>query len=201
MKKHSKRTPKRTLIILTIVTVMSAMLLAACANNSQSGSSESPQAEVDSDAATEAPASGDSAVDWEAVIAENGSDAYVASYTSGDPDILITTHAAQGYDCGDCHGDEMVDMVGSNTEVLDNQDSDVGTREFCLSCHDWDSIVDSTILNGDVTVYRKDGLYNVHDNHRGFVNCNDCHSMHETSTLVCVDCHYLDLPEGWDGFE
>lgn len=78
----------------------------------------------------------------------------------------------------------------------------VGTREFCLSCHDWDAIVNNTLLPGDVTVYNKVGLYNVHDNHNGLVNCSDCHDVEGagTSTLSCVGCHYMELPAGWVGF-
>lgn len=78
----------------------------------------------------------------------------------------------------------------------------VGTREFCLSCHDWDAIVNSTLLPGDVTVYNKKGLYNVHDNHNSLVDCSDCHSIDggDTSTLGCVSCHYMELPTNWIGF-
>ena len=68
-------------------------------------------------------------------------------------------------------------------------------------CHNWDKIKDTTILDGDKTVYNPEGLYNVHDNHRGDVDCGQCHSMHGQPVLNCVTCHYMDLPEGWIGFE
>ena len=55
-------------------------------------------------------------------------------------------------------------------------------------------------LPGDVTVYNKQGQYNVHDNHNGLVDCKDCHTIDGTSNLVCVTCHYMELPEGWEGF-
>lgn len=84
---------------------------------------------------------------------------------------------------------------------LEKSAATLGTREFCLSCHDWDAIVDSVELPGDVTVYNKQGLYNVHDNHNGLVDCSDCHTVDgTTSTLGCVGCHYMELPEGWVGF-
>lgn len=78
----------------------------------------------------------------------------------------------------------------------------VGTREFCLSCHSWESIAYTTLLPGDVTVYNKQGLYNVHDNHNGLVDCSECHTVEEgaTAALGCVTCHYMELPEGWEGF-
>lgn len=97
------------------------------------------------------------------------------------------------------------DLADSDTEGKTAEEISagiVGTREFCLSCHNWDDIVDSTVLPGDVTVYNKDGMYNVHDNHDGLLNCSDCHSVveDEPSELFCVNCHYMELPEGWEGF-
>lgn len=107
------------------------------------------------------------------------------------------SHAARGVVYGDLAS---TDTEGKTLEEISA--GTVGTREFCLSCHNWDDIVDSTILPGDVTVYNKEGLYNVHDNHNGLVNCSDCHSVveDEPSTLGCVTCHYMELPEGWEGF-
>ncbi|MEG0375217.1 MAG: cytochrome c3 family protein [Raoultibacter sp.] len=151
-------------------------------------------------------AAGDKGVDWDAVIAENPDDLFVASYASGDSNCLITTHQKLGYTCADCHDDSAAQLVGTIKEPLESSESDVGTRELCLNdaCHgnEWDKIKESTIMDGESTVYNRDAKYNVHDNHRGDVDCGECHSMHETSTLNCVECHNLgELPEGWDGYE
>jgi len=146
-------------------------------------------------------ASNASSVDWDAVIAANPTDPYVETYTAEETTDLMTMHRALGYTCADCHGDEIAEQVGTYDEVLDATESDEGTREMCLSCHSWERIVDETVLAGDVSIYNTKGLYNVHDNHRGDVDCGECHSMHETQTLNCVWCHYMELPEGWDGFK
>lgn len=141
--------------------------------------------------------------DWEAVMAEHSDDPYVASYEAEDPATLITMHKKLGNTCESCHDDAVMDEVGNFTELIGPAEETIATREFCLNdgCHSWEKIVDTTILDGDKTVYNPEGLYNVHDNHRGDVDCGQCHSMHGQPTLNCVQCHYMDLPEGWDGFE
>ena len=95
---------------------------------------------------------------------------------------------------------EMVQPIDDQMTPLEKSANTVGTREFCLQCHDWDAIVDSTVLTGDVTVYNKTGMYNVHDNHNGLVNCSDCHTIEGESVLGCINCHYMDVPAGWHGF-
>lgn len=95
---------------------------------------------------------------------------------------------------------DMVEPITDEMTPAEKALNTVGTREFCLQCHDWDAIVDSTVFTGDVTVYNKTGMYNVHDNHNGLVNCSDCHTIDGESTLVCLNCHYMDVPAGWHGF-
>lgn len=121
---------------------------------------------------------------------------YAQSYLSGDDSLLITRHKDLGLTCIDCHTTVAAD---GTTSVV----ADAGTREACLGCHsDWDDIVASTAgMAGTVTVYNKAGLYNPHDNHRGDANCGDCHKMHEASRLLCVECHNMEVPQGWIGFE
>ena len=114
----------------------------------------------------------------------------------------VAFHKEMGIDFAKIAADAQADLTETST-AAEKSAAVVGTREFCLSCHDWDQIVDSTVLPGDVTVYNKQGMYNVHDNHNGEVNCSDCHSVVEEtpSRLVCVRCHYMEIPAGWNGFE
>lgn len=185
LKKTKKgwRGTRRALIVLGVATVALAAALPACAPSGTSTTDDS------------------TAVDWDQVIADNPSDPFVASYESGDNNLLVTMHKNLGNTCEDCHDEATASIVGTLDAAPESDELTVGTREFCLECHDWDKIVDSTELKGDVTIYNPEGLYNVHDNHRGDENCSSCHSMHETSTLHCVECHYMELPDGWDGFE
>lgn len=145
----------------------------------------------------------DTGTDWDAMVAAHPDDPYVASFEAEDPATLITMHKKLGNTCESCHDDAVAKEVGSFTELVGPAENTMATREFCLNdgCHSWEKIVDSTVLDGDKTVYNPEGLYNVHDNHRGDVDCGQCHSMHGQPTLNCVQCHYMDLPEGWDGFE
>ena len=121
-----------------------------------------------------------------------------AAETTAGPANVVAFHRELGFDF-----DELAKAAQKeNPTAAEKSAATVGTREFCLSCHDWDAIVDSTLLPGDVTVYNKQGLYNVHDNHNGEVDCSDCHDVSGggTSELGCVSCHYMELPEGWHGF-
>ncbi|MEG0324203.1 MAG: hypothetical protein RR619_09415, partial [Raoultibacter sp.] len=65
-------------------------------------------------------AAGDKGVDWDAVIAENPDDLFVASYASGDSNCLITTHQKLGYTCADCHDDSAAQLVGTIKEPLES---------------------------------------------------------------------------------
>lgn len=126
------------------------------------------------------------------------SSAETAPATAAGPADVVALHKELGFSFDDIAKAATKDSM----TAAEASAATVGTREFCLSCHDWDAIVDATYLPGDVTVYNKKGLYNVHDNHNGEVNCSDCHSIDGsgTSTLGCVGCHYMELPEGWEGF-
>ena len=129
----------------------------------------------------------------------------MADVSDGDSDKagtenVLALHQGLGLDLEKVAADAQA-ALAQDAAPVEKSAATLGTREFCLGCHDWDSIVDSTMLPGDVTVYNKQGLYNVHDNHNGLVNCSDCHSIDGTkSTLSCVGCHYMELPAGWTGF-
>jgi hypothetical protein len=135
---------------------------------------------------------------------------YVEGYDSGDPNLLLTTHKAQGNECLDCHetsiGEQLheaqVWLAGDFTTPL--AASGIGTKEFCLSCHDWDKTMATTddyaglYARGISTGFQglTKGL-NPHRSHMEDVDCGDCHSMHGTSVMQCNECHYLPLPDGW----
>lgn len=204
-------------VTMALVAVVGFGALAACSPlaDAKDTPEAAPEAVVE-DAATEE-ATDDAAVAEEVAdeaVAEEaegeatdapaaGGDLYMASYSSDDPACLITSHKEQGLSCMDCHDDDTIAASSSFTELVGPSEDTLATREFCLNegCHSWDTIVDSVILDGDQTIYNPEGKYNVHDNHRGDVDCGQCHSMHAQPTLNCVYCHYMDLPEGWDGFE
>ena len=140
-----------------------------------------------------------------AAIASNVAEEPADDTAAAEAEGSAANPTANAYESHLARGVDFNALAGTDTEGKTAEEisaGTVGTREFCLSCHNWDDIVDSTMLPGDVTVYNKDGMYNVHDNHNGLVNCSDCHSVieDEPSTLSCVTCHYMDLPEGWEGF-
>lgn len=110
----------RMLLAVVALTAMLALALTACAP----GGSKSDSA-------------GDGGVDWDAIIVENPDDPFVASYSSGDDDHLVTMHQKLGYTCADCHDDADAQLVGTLDEPVESSESNVGTREMCLNeaCH------------------------------------------------------------------
>lgn len=132
-------------------------------------------------------------------MADNASQANDSDGADGTANVLAY-HQQLGLDL-QATADDAQKALTDTSSPTEKSAATLGTREFCLSCHNWDDIVNSTSLAGDVTVYNKQGQYNVHDNHNGLVDCSDCHKVDgTTSTLGCVGCHYMELPKGWVGF-
>ena len=141
-------------------------------------------------------------------ICHSPMDAYVESYSEGDPGKLVTQHAAAGESCLDCHEATLTTQVSevmawvSDSYPMDEQTGflatgkEFATEEFCTndSCHNMQDVVEATWgFEGN------DAEYNPHSSHQGNVlECGDCHKVHETSTLYCAKCHELNLPEGWE---
>lgn len=209
-----KAKKKALVTTMALVAVIGVGVLAACSpladakDTPESNAENAVIAETADEEAAEATKTTEATEATSDVAEDKGApvsteDVYMASYSSDDPNCLITSHKALGLTCMDCHDDETIAESGNYTELVPPSEDTIATREFCLNegCHSWDAIVDSVILDGDQTVYDPEGKYNVHDNHRGDVDCGQCHSMHTQPTLNCVYCHYMDLPEGWDGFE
>ena len=144
-------------------------------------------------------------------VCHNVMGSYVEGYESGDANLMVSEHARLGYDCLTCHEPTIGEQVGELATYVKGdytvplEDSAVGTRDFCTraGCHDdWEAVVEATSAwQGTKTVYNPEGIYNPHDNHRGDGDCGDCHQAHGQSKLYCVECHNMEVPEGWIGFE
>lgn len=145
-----------------------------------------------------------------AILCHNPMAAYVEGYDSDDPKLLVTAHKDQGKECLDCHeatiGEQMHEaqiwLAGDFTTPL--AASGIGTKEFCLDCHDWDKVMAATddysglYERGISTGFQglTKGL-NPHRSHMEDLDCGDCHSMHGPSVMQCNECHYIPLPDGW----
>ncbi len=133
-------------------------------------------------------------------------DAYVETYDSNDPGMLVTQHKEAGDSCLDCHEAELTTQVSevmawaSDSYPMDGDmlatGKEFANEEFCArpECHDMNEVVANTWgFEGN------DAKYNPHSSHQDLaLECGDCHKVHEKSTLVCNDCHDLNAPEGWE---
>ena len=133
-------------------------------------------------------------------------DAYVESYDSNDPGMLVTAHKEAGDGCLDCHEAELTMQVSelmawaSDSYPMDGDKLATGkefaNEEFCATpeCHNMDEVIASTWgFEGN------DPDENPHMSHQNLsLECGDCHKVHEKSTLVCNDCHDMNAPEGWE---
>ncbi|MDR0347312.1 MAG: cytochrome c3 family protein [Coriobacteriales bacterium] len=143
-------------------------------------------------------------------ICHNPMGSYVDGYKSDDPTLLLTEHVKQGNECLDCHkatiGEQIQEaqvwLAGDFKQPMEA--SGIGTREFCLECHDMDDIMEAT--DDYAGLYERgisigfQGLakgLNPHRSHMENLQCGDCHQMHRPSVMQCNECHYVPLPEGW----
>jgi len=120
---------------------------------------------------------------------------YYASWAKSS--LLANKHAQAGVTCHDCHQESLTDKMGEGVKyVTGNYESpmqkrNIGTREFCLKCHDFDKIKTQTDFSES----------NPHDSHNGQQDCNLCHNMHRQSKVMCSQCHNFDwinkLDESW----
>ncbi|MGX9460972.1 cytochrome c3 family protein [Shewanella sp. A14] len=111
---------------------------------------------------------------------------YSNSIKSGD--FLVRSHGDAGLSCKDCH-DDGLPKITKNTAKLNLGDT------FCLSCHDIEDVNKKVVYQ-----YKGDEVF-PHSQHVGDMQCADCHSMHQASTLMCADCHVQPwmktLPARW----
>lgn len=132
-------------------------------------------------------------------------DAYVESYDSNDPGMLVTAHKSAGKACLDCHEATLTTQVSevmawvSDSYLMEGDllatGKEFASEEFCArpECHNMDEVVANTWgFQGN------DETFNPHSSHQNqALDCGDCHQAHEKSVLVCNDCHDLNVPEGW----
>ncbi|HWQ74640.1 MAG TPA: cytochrome c3 family protein [Syntrophomonas sp.] len=120
---------------------------------------------------------------------------YYQSWDSSD--LLANKHAAAGVTCHQCHESSVLTqaeeglkfITGDYKTPLDKRN--LGTRDFCLACHDFDTVKSKTNFDDS----------NPHDSHQGEQDCNLCHNMHQQSQLMCSQCHQFSwadkLDESW----
>jgi hypothetical protein len=65
-------------------------------------------------------------------------------------------------------------------------------KKDCLACHPREAIVAANANYGG------DEGVNPHAAHTEAYECTKCHSVAETSILVCNGCHSWALPDGWE---
>ncbi|MDD5807111.1 MAG: cytochrome c3 family protein [Eggerthellales bacterium] len=103
-----------------------------------------------------------------------------------DGDGIASFHAALGYECTACHGEDLdaqVAELGVEGEPALTSTYYTAT-ETCLQsdCHNsWETLAERTADLGD---------YNPHDSIHGTIeDCNECHKGHSTQVDICGECH------------
>jgi nitrate/TMAO reductase-like tetraheme cytochrome c subunit len=125
-------------------------------------------------------------------------DPYVEGYYSSDPTLLAALHAIEGEDCLSCHvptiGQQVTEglaWITGNYQVPLAM-TKIGTREFCLACHDNEETIQATVnYNGTAR--------NPHNSHYGdAIECYSCHRAHRESVMYCNSCHPdIKGPDTW----
>ncbi|GIU33038.1 hypothetical protein TUM4644_33520 [Shewanella colwelliana] len=111
---------------------------------------------------------------------------YSNSIKSGQ--LLGKSHGDVGLSCKDCH-DNGTPKIPKGTAKINLGD------KFCLNCHDADEVNNKVVFK-----YKGHEVF-PHSQHLGDMQCADCHSMHQESTLMCAECHVQPwmktLPARW----
>lgn len=115
-----------------------------------------------------------------------------------DSNLLAHQHAVSEnkLECHDCHEPKLSTQIeegykfvtGNYQDPLEKREY---SRDFCLKCHDWESVKAATDF----------GDSNPHDSHKGEQECNACHNMHRQSEVMCAECHHFswmdELDDSW----
>lgn len=121
---------------------------------------------------------------------------YYDSYHEGI--LLASKHAEADMVCHDCHESSLAIQAEEGWKFLTGNyqiplEKREFSRDFCLECHD--------DFDTDVKTATNFEESNPHDSHNGEMECNECHSMHQPSQVMCAECHTFswmnELDEGW----
>ncbi|NLW91462.1 MAG: cytochrome c3 family protein [Syntrophomonadaceae bacterium] len=130
-------------------------------------------------------------------------------YTSWiDSNLLANKHEKADVTCHDCHQASISAKINEGLKYITGdyktpmEKHNFGTREMCFQCH---SDAGTGSPKGDTfdtaTSETAFAESNPHANHNGVQDCNMCHSMHQQSEIMCVQCHefswYSDLDSSW----
>lgn len=106
------------------------------------------------------------------------------SYSDSKSNMLAHDHAKAEVECHGCHQDSLTTKAMEGVKyVTGNFEDPMKTRKFskdmCLKCHDYKKVIAKTNFKES----------NPHQSHNGQLECNQCHKMHESSTVYCAKCH------------
>jgi hypothetical protein len=128
---------------------------------------------------------------------------YYTSWASSD--LLANKHEKAGVTCHDCHKESLSAQMSEGVKYVTGdyktpmKKRNFGTREMCFECH---SDKGNGAPKGDTfeTVTSKTAFEeeNPHSNHNGDMECNECHSMHRQSKVMCAQCHQFNWFEKLD---
>jgi len=89
-------------------------------------------------------------------------------------------------------------VTGDYKNPLDKRE--FGTQDYCLNCHsDSGTGTPQGTIFGEAKSNTMFTESNPHDSHNGEQNCNLCHSMHQQSTVMCLECHQFGWIDELDG--
>lgn len=120
-----------------------------------------------------------------------------------DSTLLASSHANQDVTCTDCHARTLDDQVRETVAWLTNRPTAPLPRlnlkmDTCFACHEhgsYDQIAWRTTDLGVTDGTAKGHIANPHQPpHYTALECNNCHRMHEPSTLLCSECHTYQFP-------
>jgi len=124
---------------------------------------------------------------------------YVDSLTTTN--LLAGAHALKGVACTDCHDYDLERQISRTITYLANSEiepvaQDSYAMDFCFQCHEhgsYDQIAWRTMDLGVADQQSKGHEGNPHRSpHYTNLECNNCHQVHEASTLMCWECHAFD---------
>jgi hypothetical protein len=109
-----------------------------------------------------------------------------------DSSLIVYVHAQAGFDCLDCHEQEVLEEVHgtvnfSATSVNERE----FPKQFCLDCHGSYAALIARTKESNALTDIDNVSVNPHDTHEGEVDCYYCHRMHKKVEPInyCYGCH------------